>query len=113
MQVAPGLGGPAGLRTAHRDELAPFPNCIAPLPARTAFAGYRIGEDQSGGSARHFATGQLAHCKPRRPTWVKLSRLEISAARVLTPETGHCSAWLARQKSAKRRPNAVQQLARS
>ena len=24
MQVAPGLVGPAGLRTAHRDELAPF-----------------------------------------------------------------------------------------
>ena len=23
MQVAPGLVGPAGLRTAHRDELAP------------------------------------------------------------------------------------------
>ena len=27
------------------------PNCIAPLPARTAFPGYRIGEDQSAGYA--------------------------------------------------------------
>src|SRR3974390_2848097 len=28
---------------------------ITPLPARNAFAGYQIGEDQSGGDARHFA----------------------------------------------------------
>src|SRR6516225_5789807 len=29
---------------------------IAPLPARNAFAGYQIGEDQSVGYDRHFAT---------------------------------------------------------
>jgi hypothetical protein len=49
------IGAPPAAR-AGRDNCDPFgcaagPNCIAPLPARTAFAGYRIGEDQSGGYA--------------------------------------------------------------
>ena len=50
------------------------PNCIAPLPAKTAFAGYRIGEDQSGGYARHLATGQLAHCKTEDRSGVMCGR---------------------------------------